>query len=105
MKNAIARVAGLFIVVISAASASGQESPATISGGTVKIGVVTDLSGVNIDYGGPSAVIAAQMAADEFGGKVLGKPIEIFWRLTIKTSPTSPRRRCANGSTRTVWIW
>lgn len=49
-----------------------------ISGDAVKIGVVTDLSGVNIDYGGPSAVIAAQMAAEEFGGKVLGKPIEIL---------------------------
>jgi branched-chain amino acid transport system substrate-binding protein len=78
MKNAIAGITGLFVAVLSVASVFGQEKPAAISGDTVKIGVVTDLSGVNIDYGGPSAVIAAQMAADEFGGKVLGKPIEIL---------------------------
>jgi branched-chain amino acid transport system substrate-binding protein len=78
MKIAIAGISGFLAVVVAATSAAGQDKPPVISGDTVKIGVVTDLSGVNLDYGGPSAVIAAQMAADEFGGKVLGKPIEIL---------------------------
>ncbi len=69
---------GLAAAMVAATAASGQDKPPAISGDTVKIGVVTDLSGVNIDYGGPSAVIAAQMAADEFGGMVLGRPIEIL---------------------------
>jgi branched-chain amino acid transport system substrate-binding protein len=30
------------------------------------------------DLGGPGAVLAAQMAADDYGGKALGKPIEII---------------------------
>jgi branched-chain amino acid transport system substrate-binding protein len=52
--------------------------PVAISGDVVRIGVVTDLSGVNQDYGGPTAVVAAQMAAQDFGGKVLGKPIQVI---------------------------
>src|SRR5450830_438334 len=48
-----------------------------ISGDKVKIGVMNDMSGVYADIGGPGSLVAAQMAAQEFGGKVLGKPIEI----------------------------
>jgi branched-chain amino acid transport system substrate-binding protein len=43
--------------------------------GAVKIGVMTDMSGMYADFGGQGSVIAAQMAIDDFGGKVLGKPI------------------------------
>jgi branched-chain amino acid transport system substrate-binding protein len=78
MKRGYAGISGLIAAAVAATSACAQDKPPAISGDIVKIGVVTDLSGVNIDYGGPSAVIAAQMAADEFGGKVLGKPIEIL---------------------------
>jgi branched-chain amino acid transport system substrate-binding protein len=38
-------------------------------------GVLTDMTGVYADLGGKGSVIAAQMAIDDFGGKVLGKPI------------------------------
>lgn len=55
-----------------------QDTAQSISGDSVKIGVVTDLSGVNLDYGGPTAVVAAQMAAEDFGGKVKGKPIHVL---------------------------
>ena len=48
-----------------------------ISGDKVKIGVMNDMSGVYADIGGPGSLVAAQMAAQDFGGKVLGKPIEI----------------------------
>jgi branched-chain amino acid transport system substrate-binding protein len=44
----------------------------------VKIGVLTDMSGTYSDNLGPGAVLAAQMAVDEFGGKVLGKPVQIM---------------------------
>ena len=43
----------------------------------IRIGVLGDQSGPYADLGGPGAVLAAQMAADDYGGKVLGKPIEI----------------------------
>jgi len=58
--------------------APAQDAARKISGDAVKIGVVTDLSGVNLDYGGPTAVVAAQMAAEDFGGKVKGAPIQVL---------------------------
>jgi branched-chain amino acid transport system substrate-binding protein len=50
---------------------------ATAGERTIKIGVLGDQSGAYSDLGGPGSVLAAQMAADDYGGKVLGKPIEI----------------------------
>jgi branched-chain amino acid transport system substrate-binding protein len=44
---------------------------------TIKIGVLTDMSSLYADNGGPGSVAAAQMAAEDFGGTVLGKKIEI----------------------------
>ena len=43
----------------------------------VKIGVLNDQSGLYADLGGPGSVVAAKMAAEEFGNKVAGMPIEI----------------------------
>ena len=43
----------------------------------VVIGVLGDQSGVVADVGGWGSVVAAQMAAADFGGTVLGKTIEI----------------------------
>ena len=44
---------------------------------SIKIGVLGDQSGPYSDLGGTGSVLAAQMAADDYGGKALGKPIEI----------------------------
>jgi len=44
----------------------------------VKIGLVTDMSGLYADLEGKNGVIAIQMAIDDFGGKVLGQPIEFI---------------------------
>jgi branched-chain amino acid transport system substrate-binding protein len=69
----------LFLTMLCTATMIfAQDSAQPISGDSVKIGVVTDLSGVNLDYGGPTAVVAAQMAAEDFGGKVKGKPIHVL---------------------------
>ena len=43
----------------------------------IKIGVLNDHAGPYADFGGKTSVVAAQMAVDDFGGKVLGQPIEI----------------------------
>src|SRR5690348_10075207 len=50
---------------------------AQISDDVVKIGVLNDQSGLYADLAGPGSVVAAHMAVEDFGGKVLGKPIEI----------------------------
>lgn len=52
-------------------------SAAGISNNMVKIGVLTDMSGVYSAIGGKGSVTAAKMAVKDFGGKVLGKPIQI----------------------------
>lgn len=50
---------------------------AEISGGVVKIGVLTDMSSLYADINGPGAVVAAEMAIEDYGGKVAGAPIEL----------------------------
>jgi branched-chain amino acid transport system substrate-binding protein len=51
---------------------------AQISDDVVKIGVLTDLSGPASTPTGTGSVLAAQMAVDDFGGRVAGKPITVI---------------------------
>ncbi|MDM0072649.1 ABC transporter substrate-binding protein [Variovorax sp. J31P207] len=44
----------------------------------VKIGFVTDMSSLYADVEGKNGALAIQMAIDDFGGKVLGQPIELL---------------------------
>jgi len=62
----------LAILVLGASGAAAQ-----ISDNVVRIGVMNDQSGLYADLGGPGSVIAARMAAEDAGGTVLGKPIDI----------------------------
>src|SRR3974390_1782783 len=48
-----------------------------ISDNVVKIGVLTDMSGQFSHESGEGSVTAVRMAIEDFGGKVLGKPIEL----------------------------
>ena len=62
---------------LSGASARAQD--AKISDDVVRIGLIEDMSGVYADITGMGAVTAAQMAVEEFGGEVLGMPIEVVF--------------------------
>jgi len=76
----IARLAGAAAVALGvgmAGTAAGQQ--ARISDGVVRIGLIEDMSGVYADITGMGAVIAARMAVEEFGGKVLGMPVEVVF--------------------------
>ena len=53
--------------------------PARAADSTVKVGVLTDMSGVAVDDMGPGSVLAAQMAAEDVGGSVAGMKIEIVF--------------------------
>ena len=57
-----------------AGGAAGAES-----GGPVKIGVLNDMSSLYADIGGKGSVEAAKMAVEDFGGTVLGQPIEVIF--------------------------
>jgi len=69
-----AALAGVFLC---AASANAQT--AQVSDGVVRVGVIEDMSGVYADITGKGAVTAAQMAVEDFGGKVLGMPVEVVF--------------------------
>ena len=51
---------------------------AQISGDTIKIGLITDMSGLYADIDGPAGVEAIRMAVAEMGGAINGKKIEVL---------------------------
>ena len=45
----------------------------------VKLGLLLDMAGPYADVGGQGTVTAVRMAVDDFGGNVLGRPIEVVF--------------------------
>ncbi|MDD0808976.1 ABC transporter substrate-binding protein [Curvibacter sp. RS43] len=62
--------------VLAPAQAQGSAGP--LSDDKVRIGVLSDMSGLYADTAGKGSAEAARMAIEDFGGKVLGKPIELL---------------------------
>lgn len=58
-------------LAIAASRARAQPGP-------VRVGVLTDMTGVYSDSIGPGSVVAARLAAADAGGSVLGRPIEVI---------------------------
>lgn len=67
----------LLIAAATLALSAGAASAQQYSDGKVKIGVLTDLSGFYSDLSGQGSVEAAKLAAEDFGGKVNGVPVEV----------------------------
>jgi branched-chain amino acid transport system substrate-binding protein len=63
-------------IVIAYAAMLGV-AQAQVSDDVVKIGVINDQSNIYADLSGLGGVEAAKMAIEDFGGSVLGKPIEL----------------------------
>ncbi|ABS69301.1 ABC-type branched-chain amino acid transport system, periplasmic component [Xanthobacter versatilis] len=59
--------------LLAAAGTAAAEVPAR----GIKVGVLTDLSGVYTDLVGQGSIEAAKMAVEDFGGSIDGKPITI----------------------------
>ena len=72
---------------------------AQVSDDVVKIGVLTDMNGPASTPTGQGSVTAAQMAVDDFGGKVLGKPITRDRRRPSVTSRISAPASRGAGTT------
>lgn len=64
-------------LAVTLAAAGMASASAQVSNDVVKIGILTDLSGLYSDLSGQGSIIAAKMAVEDFGKTVLGKPIEI----------------------------
>ncbi len=73
----VLKTAALAFAFAVAAVVARAEAP------PLKIGVLTDESGPFIDSGGPGSVLAAVMAAKDFGGEALGRKIEIVHADTL----------------------
>ncbi|WP_271270800.1 ABC transporter substrate-binding protein [Aliamphritea hakodatensis] len=67
----------LMAVAMSAAVAVTAQAEG-VSDDVVKIGVLADMGGVYADICGKGCVTAVEMAVEDFGGEVLGKPIEVI---------------------------
>jgi branched-chain amino acid transport system substrate-binding protein len=72
--NLLAALAIALVAVCNSTIATAAE----ISDGVVKIGLILDLSGPYSANTGKGSVAAAKMAVEDFGGKVLGAPIEVL---------------------------
>ena len=64
------------LVLIAGCKDAGK-SGGKITDDVVRVGVLTDMSGLYSDIGGQGSVVAANMAAEDFGGTVLDKKIDV----------------------------
>ncbi len=77
MKSRLAFAVALLLAAGTVLAADPKAPAGKVSDDAVKIGVLTDMTGYYSDLSGPGSLEAAKMAAEDFGGKVLGKPIVI----------------------------
>lgn len=63
---------------MAAAAMFGSSAQAQVSGDVVRIGFITDLSGLYADIDGPAGAEAIRMAIADLGGSVAGKKIELI---------------------------
>src|ERR1700744_1419768 len=71
MKRVLAGVLGVMLGEASTAALAQGKPP-------LKLGGILDMSGLYADITGAGAEMAAKMAAEDFGGEVLGRKIEIL---------------------------
>ncbi len=77
MKALLAALAALSLSLAVGRSAMAQQSAAP-SGEPIKLGLILDMSSVYADITGAGSEMAARMAVEDFGGKVLGRPIQVL---------------------------
>jgi branched-chain amino acid transport system substrate-binding protein len=78
-KKTLARLSCLAMAMVAASASLVAGSASAADGNTVKIGYITDLSGLYADIDGQGGLEAIRMAIADFGGKVNGKPIELVY--------------------------
>jgi branched-chain amino acid transport system substrate-binding protein len=76
LKKLSAALSTAFALAVS--TMFGASAQAQVSGDVIKIGFITDLSGLYADIDGPAGGEAIRMAVAEMGGAVAGKKIEVL---------------------------
>ena len=77
-KSLLSTAVALALGVLPTAAIAQAKPAAKISDGVVKIGLILDMSSLYADITGEGSATAARMAVEDFGGKVLGAPIEVM---------------------------
>jgi branched-chain amino acid transport system substrate-binding protein len=76
-----AHILGGSLALTAALCTSGASAqppaPGAVSDGAVKLGLILDMSGPYAGLTGKGSEAAAKMAVEDFGGKVLGEPIQV----------------------------
>jgi branched-chain amino acid transport system substrate-binding protein len=72
------KLAAACAISCAALAAVSTPAQAQISGDVIRIGIITDMSGLYSDIDGPAGAEAMKMAIAEMGGAVNGKKIEIL---------------------------
>lgn len=70
--------AAAIAATLKSAPVRAQTPDPAATGKPLRIGVLTDMTGLYADSLGPGSVLAATMAAEDAGGHVAGRPIEIL---------------------------
>ncbi|WP_438394887.1 ABC transporter substrate-binding protein [Caballeronia sp. DA-9] len=78
-KKTLARLSSICLAVATATASLMAGNAHAAPGDTVKIGYITDLSGLYADIDGQGGLESIRMAIADFGGKVNGKPIELVY--------------------------
>lgn len=65
-------------LTLSVLSALGFSLPAAAADNVIRIGFITDMSGVYADFDGPGGAEAIRMTIADFGGSINGKKIELL---------------------------
>ena len=76
-KSVAVAIGGASLLACAFAAPAQENNKEKISDGVVKIGLIEDMSSIYADITGIGAVTAAKMAVEDFGGKVLGAPIDV----------------------------
>src|SRR6201993_249259 len=71
MKRILSGVFASVLLLVAGAACAQSKPP-------LKLGGILDMSGLYADITGPGSETAAKMAAEDFGGEVLGRKIEII---------------------------
>jgi branched-chain amino acid transport system substrate-binding protein len=66
-------------LAVAAMFTTAMPAQAQISGDVIRIGLITDMSGLYSDIDGPAGVEAIKMAVADMGGAIAGKKIEVVY--------------------------
>src|SRR4051794_35542423 len=71
--SAVRKLSAAVSLALAATAAQAQ-----VSDGVIKIGVLSDMSSLYADIGGPGSVAAARLAVEDFGAAKKGMKVEII---------------------------